>query len=79
MRAFIFDVTAANGIILSDRSRRNGVICRSMVEWLRQLAHALSLRFKFRARLEAGKSRYSQTEIGRAECVNRTRVGSLRT
>jgi hypothetical protein len=50
-----------------------------MVEWLRQLAHALSLRFKFRARLEAGKSRYSQTEIGRAECVNRTRVGSLRT
>jgi hypothetical protein len=36
----------------SDRSR-NRVLCRPMVEWLKQLAYALGSRLKSRARLEA--------------------------
>ena len=32
---------------------QNRVLCRPMVEWLKQLAYALSLRLKSRARLEA--------------------------
>ena len=32
---------------------QNPVVCRAMVEWLKQLAYALSLRLKSRARLEA--------------------------
>ena len=32
---------------------QNRVFCRPMVEWLKQLAYALSLRLKSRARLEA--------------------------
>jgi hypothetical protein len=32
---------------------QNWVFCRAMVEWLKQLAYALSLRLKTRARLEA--------------------------
>ena len=32
---------------------QNRVLCRAMVEWLKQLAYALSLRLKSRARLEA--------------------------
>ena len=32
---------------------QNRVVCCWMSEWLRQLAYALSLRFKSRARLEA--------------------------
>jgi hypothetical protein len=37
----------------SDRTRRISYFAASMVEWVRRLAYALSLRFKSRARLEA--------------------------
>ncbi len=32
---------------------QNRVVCRPMVEWLKQLAYGVSLRLKSRARLEA--------------------------
>jgi len=38
---------------IGSETLQNRVGCRPIVEWLKQLAYALSLRFKSRARLEA--------------------------
>ena len=53
---------------------QNRVVCRAMVEWLKQLAYALSLRFKSRVRLDSslGQLDLSQFTYSIHSCSKQT-------